>query len=649
MSLVLHLFLFTSLIFSQLIATAYSFRPVIQAQDPLPHFNNPNQCTSKCGNFLIPFPFYLNATSCPTLSDAFRLYCVNSSSLFLNIASESYRVLQFFPDGLLVDFPNTSMCRQYNDLKSFSFSGNEYFGISTDNVLDLYDCEDSSLCKADCEKTSLMPGCQGQASGYPSCCYPLSDRSAWRPGDSLSQFSQFGCRGFSSWIVLPGSRIGKRGVKLEWAVPRNSTKATCAANADVLNATSVASGIRCQCPDGFFGDGFPVGAGCLKSCLKDGKEVHGHDCYPRNNHGKKKAIILAVVLISALTVVCLTALCLSKRPIRSDKFVSNQSHCQSAILSQKACRSRLFTYHELEEATKGFEDGQKIVDGAKTTLYAGVLMGGSHVAVQRIQCESERDFIRVLFRVETLSALSHRNLARIIGWSMDSSYTSLVVYDYPENGTFKQHLIRARDQKIPLDWYRRLNVAAETACVLAFLHHEISPPIFHHDLQSGCIFLDADFSVKLAGFELHNTDHEEIYHPSEMFEGSHCRKSDVYSLGVVLLEIITGNTMVNFSTIALQKIKNGKLEEIVDPSLYYHEQPPFRREQIEIIADLATRCLLFGADGKLGMADVARELVHITKDSVDGSSRRGPALEETFSNSSLLQMISMSPDSIYLP
>ncbi|KAL0373876.1 UNVERIFIED_CONTAM: putative inactive receptor-like protein kinase [Sesamum radiatum] len=545
MSLLLHLFLFTSLIFSQLIATAYSFRQVIQAQDPLPHFKNPNQCsTSKCGNFQIPFPFYLNATSCPTLSDAFRLYCVNSSSLFLNIASESYRVLQFFPDGLLVDFPNTSMCRQYNDLKSFSFSGNEYFGISTDNVLDLYDCEDSSLCKADCEKTSLMPGCEGQASGYPSCCYPLSDRSAWRPGDSLSEFSQFGCRGFSSWIVLPGSRIGKRGVKLEWAVPRNSTEATCAANADLLNATSVASGIRCQCPTDFS----VMGSLSELDASNDGKEAHGHDCYRRNNHGRKKAIILAVVIISAVTVVCLTALCLSKRPIRPDKFVSDQSHCQSAILSQKACRSRLFTYHELVEATKGFEDGQKIVDGAKTTLYAGVLMGGSH------------------------------------------------------------HLIRARDQKIPLDWYRRLNVAAETACVLAFLHHEISPPIFHHDLQTGCIFLDADFSVKLAGFELHNTDHEDIYHPSEMFEGSHCMKNDVYSLGVVLLEIITGNTMVNYSTIALQKIKNGKLEEIVDPSLYYHEQPPFRREQIEIIADLATRCLLFGADGKLEKYLMAHDL-----------------------------------------
>lgn len=156
------------------------------------------------------------------------------------------------------------MCRQYNDLKSFAFSGNEYFGISTDNVLDLYDCEDSSACKADCERTLLMPGCDGQPGGYPSCCYPLSDHSSWRPGDSLTKFSQYGCRGFSSWVILPGSRIGKSGIKLEWAVPRNSTEATCADNADFLNATSVTSGIRCQCPDGFVGDGFPVGVGCLK-------------------------------------------------------------------------------------------------------------------------------------------------------------------------------------------------------------------------------------------------------------------------------------------------------------------------------------------------------------------------------------------------
>lgn len=218
-----------------------------------------DRCASKCGSFQIPFPFY------PTLSDAFCLSCVNSSTLFISVASQSYRVLHFFPDGVLVDFPNTTAtCRQYNDLKSFSFSGNQYLGISADNVLDLYDCEDSSLCQPDCETTSLMPGCDGQGRGYPSCCYPLSDRSSWHPGDSFTKFSQYGCRGFSSWVTFPGNTTGKRGVKLEWGVPDNSTDHTCAAVANAVNATSVASGIRCQCPDGFTGDGFSAGVGCLK-------------------------------------------------------------------------------------------------------------------------------------------------------------------------------------------------------------------------------------------------------------------------------------------------------------------------------------------------------------------------------------------------
>lgn len=348
-----------------------------------------------------------------------------------------------------------------------------------------------------------------------------------------------------------------------------------------------------------------------------------------------------------MAIASLTALfCLLKRPIKSDVFISDQAHCQSTILSRKPCTTRLFTYHELEDAIRGFEDRQKIVDGTKTTLYAGILIDGLHIAVQRVQCESQRDLIQVLSRVEVLSTISHKNMARLVGWYIDSGYTPLVVYEYPANGTLEQHLHQTQEQKIALDWYKRLNIAAETACILAFLH-EFSPPIFHHNLHSDCIFLDEDFSVKLAGFELLNAVHEDVCHSRGEFEVSHCRRNDVYGIGLVLLKLITGKAPLNFSTIALPKIKNGKLEEIVDLSLYYHEQPPFCRDQIEIIADLATRCLLFGADGKLSMVDVARELVHITKYNLDG--RRGPTLEETFSNSSLLQMISMSPDSIYVP
>ncbi|XP_059634472.1 probably inactive receptor-like protein kinase At2g46850 [Cornus florida] len=607
----------------------------------------PNQCGEKCGAFQIPYPFHVN-TSCGSLSDSFRLSCFNSTSLFLNIASQSYQILQFFTDGMLVDFPNSSSCREYNGLNSFGFQGNDYFGISTENILGLYDCEDSSLCKADCEKT-LMHGCDGRAGGYPACCYPLSDRSAWRAGDGFPVFSQFGCRGFSCWVVPQGSITGRRGVKLEWAVPNNSSKATCAANAYIINATSVPSGLRCQCQDGFVGDGFAQGVGCFKSCVREGKDLHGEDCDKRR-HSSKKVEILAGVLTSAFTIASLIALfCLLRRPIKSGNFDLDQTHIQSSILFSKASRTRLFTYHELEEATKGFEDAQKLVGGTKGTFYAGILEDGSHVAVHKVHCESERDLVQVLSRVELLSAVLHRSMARLLGCCIDSGYTPLVVYEYPVNGTLEEHLHHNKAQKIGLDWYKRLNIATETASFLAFLQYEISPPIFHHDLRSGCIFLDENFSIKIAGFGLLATSIGDGPLSVNNSDGSPFGRNDVCGLGVVLLEIIAGARQLDLPTIALEKIRNGKLEEIVDPLLYYHEQPRFHREQIEIVADLATRCLLFGGDGKLGMVDVARKLLHITKENVDGGSGREPALKETFSNSSLLQMISMSPDSIHVP
>lgn len=147
---------------------------------------------------------------------------------------------------------------------------NSHFGVSVDNVVGLYDCEDSSLCRADCETIDL-PGCDGSSSsnnggdgGSLGCCYPLSDHSIWHIGDGFSVFSQFGCRGFSSWAVLRGSNSGKRGVKLEWAVPKNSSNEICSKNAEMVNATGVEGGGRCECHDGYVGDGFANGTGCLQ-------------------------------------------------------------------------------------------------------------------------------------------------------------------------------------------------------------------------------------------------------------------------------------------------------------------------------------------------------------------------------------------------
>ncbi|KAL7603692.1 hypothetical protein Lser_V15G15780 [Lactuca serriola] len=610
----------------------------------------------KCGSFdSIPYPFHLNNTSdCGEylLSDAFHLSCSNSTSLFLTIGSYRYQVLHFFPDGggILVDFPNdtfsySSLCRRYYDLRSFGFQTNDYFGISSDNVVGLYGCGDSSLCRSDCggchdENTTTTFASSG-------CCYLLSDErgGVWRVGDGFSVFLELGCKGFACWIGSSSKNdVVKHGIKLEWAIPSNLIHGVCDVNARIVNVSSVNLGMRCKCFDGFVGDGYAKGMGCLKACLKDGQEAYGKACYAKR-HDRSKLMLVAGILALCLSIATLGALfCMLKRQTitKSGNLDLDQMRSQSSVSFHKGRRTRLFTHSELEEATKGFSDDQKLVNmGERGTIYAGILTDGLEVAVHKVHCTTETDLIQVLSRVKIFSEVSHMNMARILGCSIDSGYTPLVVYEYPGNKTLEQHLCQGGvDGNLGLDWHTRLTIAAQLSSMLAYLQSEIFPPVFHHGLQSGCVLLDHDLSVKLVGFELFNCGSN----GSTPFSS----KNDVYGLGVVLLEIMVGSKSVE---LAVGKIRNGKVEEVVDPRLYYHEQPVYRKEQMSIMADVATRCLLFGGDGRLGMNDVARELVHVTKESIDNiGSRRIPAgLEETFSNSSLLQMISLSPDSIYVP
>ncbi|XP_057744646.1 probably inactive receptor-like protein kinase At2g46850 [Arachis stenosperma] len=611
----------------------------------------PNPCNETCGKLHVPFPFFVNS-SCASISTSFNLSCSNSSNLFLKIDSQSYKVLEFFNDGLLVDFPgasSSSTCRMYNDLNSFgkSFEGKDedQYGISLDNVVGLYDCDDSSVCKPDCE-TIELPGCDGSGNNL-GCCYPLSDHSIWHSGEGFSVFSEFGCRGFSSWAVVRGSNSGKHGVKLEWGVPlkknSSSMEKVCDLNAEMVNASSVQGAVRCVCQDGFIGDGFLNGSGCLQSCMKNGQEAYGDNCYIKK-HDQRKMLIIVGILGPFLIVASLIALFyLLKKPATKPGMFDTEQAYYHSISFRKPNRTRLFSHHDLDKATKGFEEGQKLMSGPAGSIFAGVLGDGSHIAVQKLKCENEKDIIQVVSQIEILSNIVHRNMACVLGCCIESSYTPLVVYEYPANGTLEEHLNHEfkGNNGVGLDWYRRLIIATETAYILAFLHYENSPPIFHNNLKSSCIFLDDDLSVKIAGFGLLNSKFK--------YESHQFCKNDVYDMGLLLLEIISGSNSTHQKsppTSALEKIRDGKLEEIVDPLLSYHEMAQLRRDQVQIVADLATRCVLFGGDGKIGMVDVVRELVHITKQS--GGDANLDFLEETFSNSSLLQMISMSPDSIII-
>lgn len=351
------------------------------------------------------------------------------------------------------------------------------------------------------------------------------------------------------------------------------------------------------------------------------------------------------MIISALTIASLIALIyLLNGSLRKSTKYPIQSNIGCTVLFHKPCRTRLFTYHELELATEGFEASRKLATSSNGTIHSGILGDGTQVAVQKIQCENETDLFCVLSQVEVLFAVSHKNMAPIIGCCIDScyAYTSFVVYEFSVNGTLEEHL---HGRRVGTDWHKRLIITFQIANALAYLQYEVTPPIFHRNLKSGCIFLDQEFSVKIAGFNFRSCS-------NNSGESSNFHKSDVYDMGLILIEIIVGSsTHLDHLQVTLEKIKYGNMEEIVDLKLSYDEQSSIVKRQIEKVADIGRRCVLFGGDGKFGMVDVVRELGHVLKEGVynGGSSKRGPSLEETFSNSSLLQMISMSPDSTYVP
>ena len=302
----------------------------------------------------------------------------------------------------------------------------------------------------------------------------------------------------------------------------------------------------------------------------------------------------------------------------------------------KACRTRRFTYQELNEATKRFNQEQKLVDVGDGTVHPGVLCDGSLVAVQRMRWETKENRNQVLDRVELLSHIAHKNITRIIGCCISSGHTLLLVHEFFPNGTLKDLLQPGRENG-PLSWYRRINIATEIASALAHLQSDISPPIKPHNLKSSDIFILSDYSVKIASSKLLNVGPVLVSRDADV----------VYNFGILLLELIVGSKHDDgVEEMVLARIKDGGFHEIVDPRLRFSEQLPVQCEQIEKLANFAMHCM---SRRELCMVGAAKEFIRIVNDNVDGGSSLEPVLQVTFSNSSLLQMISVSPDSLDVP
>ncbi|XWS19574.1 hypothetical protein CRYUN_Cryun31cG0027300 [Craigia yunnanensis] len=213
-----------------------------------------------------------------------------------------------------------------------------------------------------------------------------------------------------------------------------------------------------------------------------------------------------------------------------------------------------FSYNQLRTATDDFHSSNKIGRGGFGTVYKGVLKDGTEVAIKTLAAQSKQGVREFLTEINTISNVKHPNLVELIGCCVQGT-NRILVYEYVENNSLDKVLLDQRSTNIKLDWSKRSAICMGIARGLAFLHEELVPHIVHRDIKSSNILLDKDFNPKIGDFGLAKLFPDDITHistriagttgylaPEYALGGQLTMKADVYSFGVLVLEIISGRS-----------------------------------------------------------------------------------------------------------
>ncbi|XP_057993417.1 LEAF RUST 10 DISEASE-RESISTANCE LOCUS RECEPTOR-LIKE PROTEIN KINASE-like 1.3 isoform X2 [Hevea brasiliensis] len=325
--------------------------------------------------------------------------------------------------------------------------------------------------------------------------------------------------------------------------------------------------------------------------------------------------------------------------------------------------TQVFRYEELVEATDNFSPSKELGDGGFGTVYYGVLNDGRVVAVKRLFENNMKRAEQFMNEIEILTRLRHKSLVSLYGCTSKRSQELILVYEYVPNGTVADHLHGNRSKSGFLPWSVRLSIAIETADALAYLH---ASDVIHRDVKTNNILLDNNFGVKVADFGLSRLFPNDVTHVSTAPQGTpgyvdpeyyQCYqltdKSDVYSFGVVLIELISSLQAVdtnrhkldiNLANMAVNKIQNHAINELVDPCLGFKKDYAVRKMATSI-AELAFRCLQQERDMRPTMGEVLEALKKIEKE--DYGSEKAEILDIKEDDVGLLNHVPpFSPDSI---
>ncbi|KAG6398784.1 hypothetical protein SASPL_140254 [Salvia splendens] len=284
-----------------------------------------------------------------------------------------------------------------------------------------------------------------------------------------------------------------------------------------------------------------------------------------------------------------------KRRDDAEKLVKNLNHS-----------SLNFKYSTLERATASFDEANKLGQGGFGTVYKGVLADGREIAVKRLFFNNKHRVTDFYNEVNMVSSVEHKNLVRLLGCSC-SGPERLLVYEFCSNKSLDSFIFDL-DKGKELDWEKRLKIIVGTAEGLVYLHENTSTRIIHRDIKASNILLDSRMRAKIADFGLARSFEKDQSHistaiagtlgymaPEYLAYGQLTEKADVYSFGVLVLEIVSGrrnnegessDDTESLLSRAWKQFKQGRIEPLVDPNLMLgcrKEEADVMKEMVRVV------------------------------------------------------------------
>eukprot|EP00256_Glycine_max_P052518 XP_014618872.1 putative receptor-like protein kinase At4g00960 [Glycine max] len=310
---------------------------------------------------------------------------------------------------------------------------------------------------------------------------------------------------------------------------------------------------------------------------------------PTNNTSQQESsntTLIVIAVIVPTVVVLLICLCLYLRRSKARKNLTEDAIEDDDEI--KIAESLQFNLDTIRVATEDFSESNKLGQGGFGAVYWGKLSNGQMIAVKRLSRDSGQGDTEFKNEVLLVAKLQHRNLVRLLGFCLEGR-ERLLVYEYVHNKSL-DYFIFDSTMKAQLDWERRYKIIRGIARGLLYLHEDSRLRIIHRDLKASNILLDEEMNPKIADFGMARlvlVDQTQAntsrivgtygyMAPEYAMHGQFSVKSDVFSFGVLVLEIVSGQknsgisngeNMEDLLSFAWRNWKEGTAINIVDPSL----------------------------------------------------------------------------------